>query len=373
MAGRFPKELPEAFALAAKGLNAGQIAKALGVAIWTVKHWAYRHDVDLSTERATPPLSARAIKAIELAKDGLYPAEIARQTGYTPGGVTLLLKRSGLSATKYRSLAASDRAVERAEKMASMYRQGVILEKIGQHFGVTRERVRQILADLGVTPAEGGKRRSVNQKKEARKRQLDARCLAKWGITHAERKARRQDGTLAAFTSQRNVAGGRGIPWELSFVQWLEIWTVSGKLELRGRGKGRYVMSRIKDEGGYVVGNVHIQLSTDNNRQGLAKCRSNKAPHTGVWLMYPTLSKPWMAAYGRTKLGCYATEGEAAEARAAYIEANGLTPPARGRGYYVIRGKTERYQVRVGEKYIGTFRTPDAALAARAAACQQAA
>jgi hypothetical protein len=303
-------------------------------------------------------------KIVALAQSGIYVSEISRQAGASHSVVRTVLLKNGIVPPR---CALAPKRMERDEQMVSMYRQCVSLEKIGQHFGVTRERVRQIMVKYGVTAKDGGQqRRAVGTLTGF------PRSLAKWGIPYAEKKARRQDGTIPAFVSQRNAAGGRGIVWSLTFVQWLEVWTVSGKLAQRGRGKGHYVMSRIKDEGGYVVGNVHIQLSTDNNRQGLAKCRDNKARNTGVWLMFPGSSRPWYAAYGKTKVGRYATEEEAAAARAAYVEANELRLRIRGRGYSVIRGKTDRYQVMFGRKYIGTFGTPEDALAARAVACQNA-
>jgi DNA-binding CsgD family transcriptional regulator len=369
---RLRTELPEAFALAAKGYTMAQIARELNVSYWAVNYWAQRNGVTLA--RYKHSLRPKAAQAIALAKDGHYPAEIARITGMSAGGVMLLLRREGVTPGKHTHTQPNK---DRAAKIADMFRQGVTLERIGAQFGITRERVRQILKRDGLVGEHGGQAVAVAVKKPAKESAIkaarDARCFAKWGVSYTGMKSARADGTLKAYCSQRNSASIRGIEWAISFVQWLAVWQQSGKLHLRGRGKGRYVMSRINDDGGYRVGNVHIQLSTENNREGLKKCRSHKAASAGVWRLHPNSDRPWVARFSRTFIGRYATEAEAAAARAAYIEANGLTPPVLGRGYYVIRGKTERYQVHIGEKYIGTFPTPDAALAARAAACQQAA
>jgi hypothetical protein len=205
-----------------------------------------------------------------------------------------------------------------------MYRQGLTLVKIGDHFGVTRERVRQIIRPLGVLRSDSVRSKTGALDKAAKRARMDADSLRRWGVTYAEKKEYRANGLIPSFVQQRNSAKSRGIAWTLLFSRWLAIWQESGKLELRGRGKGRYVMSRIKDEGGYVMGNVHIQLSTENNREGLAKCRNNKPANTGVLLLYPGLSKPWMACVGHAKLGQFATEGEAVAARQAHIAANGL-------------------------------------------------
>lgn len=310
------------------------------------------------------PLSPEASRALDLAKAGMPIVEIARQTGYSYCGARLILKRAGVPAGKAEKTPPAN--IERAEKIASMYRQGLPLEKVGQHFGITRERVRQILKKEGLSSKDGGQSRQVAHRRIAKIAKSDAITLARWGFSSAEMKAFRENGTLKAYTQQKSNSRSRGVRWELTFSQWIAVWRESGKLALRGRGKGRYVMSRVKDAGGYVMGNVHVQLSTDNNSQGIAKARHNKAKHTGVWLILPGTAKPWQAAAGHKKLGYFATEDEAIAARAAYLETNPIT---RGRGYTLIKGKTTtRYQVMVGKRYVGTFKTPEDALIARQAA-----
>ena len=62
----------------------------------------------------------------------------------------------------------------------------------------------------------------------------------------------------------------RGIPFLLTLEQWCDIWKQSGKWDLRGRGIGKYVMSRYGDKGPYAVGNVFIQLGENNVRDAQA-------------------------------------------------------------------------------------------------------
>lgn len=59
---------------------------------------------------------------------------------------------------------------------------------------------------------------------------------------------------------------GHKVEFKLTFVQWMRIWTKSGHLEERGRGKGKYCMSRKDDLGNYEVGNVFIQTFAQNIR-----------------------------------------------------------------------------------------------------------
>lgn len=70
------------------------------------------------------------------------------------------------------------------------------------------------------------------------------------------------------YACHKSKAKERGIPFELTFEEWWNIWQQSGKWELRGPGLHQYVMSRINDKGGYQVNNVIIQLASQNKREG---------------------------------------------------------------------------------------------------------
>lgn len=67
---------------------------------------------------------------------------------------------------------------------------------------------------------------------------------------------------------QERNALARGIPFLLSFEQWLSIWTESGKLDQRGRGADKFCMCRFGDYGPYEVGNVFIGTGRENVRAG---------------------------------------------------------------------------------------------------------
>ena len=61
---------------------------------------------------------------------------------------------------------------------------------------------------------------------------------------------------------------GMPINWQLTFDDWLKIWIESGKLYLRGKGKGKYCMSRKNDIGPYAIDNVEIVLNEINISKG---------------------------------------------------------------------------------------------------------
>lgn len=66
------------------------------------------------------------------------------------------------------------------------------------------------------------------------------------------------------YYEHKQNAKRRNIPFELSLTEWIKIWQDSGKWELRGTGKGSYVMSRMNDVGSYSIGNVYICCQEQN-------------------------------------------------------------------------------------------------------------
>lgn len=57
------------------------------------------------------------------------------------------------------------RELERAKRMAAMYRAGKTLSEIGEAYAITRERVRQIIATIGPTYGGRYKRRDQRMQK----------------------------------------------------------------------------------------------------------------------------------------------------------------------------------------------------------------
>ena len=113
-----------------------------------------------------------------------------------------------------------------------------------------------------------------------------------------------------SYNRQKASAKQRVIDFNLTFDEWLCIWTESGKLDSRGKGDGKYVMGRIGDVGPYSVGNVEIITHNKNSKDA----RKNH-PKT--------------------------TE----EIRSKQI--------GTGRGWHL--NKYGRYQVTVSRKYVGTY------------------
>lgn len=165
----------------------------------------------------------------------------------------------------------------RVMQMTALYRQGKTLHEVGEQFGVSRERVRQLLRRAGVPAVDGGvslrarqtallRAASLRDKSAARRQKIEAL----FGCSMDEIKRingmafcwtslyREKSKTPAnAFVRQKQNAGKRGIAWDLTLPQWWDVWQQSGKWDQRGRGQG-YCMARVGDSGPYAVDNVYV-------------------------------------------------------------------------------------------------------------------
>jgi transposase len=347
--------------LAAQGLTMREAAHELGVPYIRVRRAVmYYTDVQFRAEpgpgRPTKIISPYVDRLKTLAAEGKTRAEIMRVLGVCRKTLSNLERVAGVQIAHGSRHAAGSPVDARAEKMVLMYRQGLTLEKIGQAFDLSRERVRQILKKQGVTGEHGGQSKVSRSKRQALANELNASSLAKWGLPRDEMNKWRSAGLVYAYKNQRSAAKCRGISWGLNFAQWLDVWLTSGKLEQRGRGKGKYCMSRIKDSGGYEIGNVHIQPCEDNSREGLQKHANKNKAHPGVWHLYPGLERGWVAKYGKHVIGRYATQEEAIAARDGYLAEHGIRAGKRhglgkGRGWtYIKKCKSRPYLVQVAGK-----------------------
>lgn len=165
--------------------------------------------------------------------------------------------------------------VDRGHEMARLYRSGKTLQQIGDVFGVTRERVRQLIKKQGLTRNDGGAsvQAKVNAKvrKESAVARRDARSLLYYGCTHRELirlnsgvKPRVAASAAGKFRTQKNNALKRKIAWAITFPQWMAFWAESGHWSERSRNRDGYVMGRKGDTGPYAMGNVYITTLAQN-------------------------------------------------------------------------------------------------------------
>ncbi len=129
------------------------------------------------------------------------------------------------------------------------------------------------------------------------------------------------------FLHKRFVAAQRGVGWELTFQEWRDIWESSGKVALRGRGKGKYCMARNGDTGPYRADNVSIQSVEQNSFDAAKLVRAgwirNGTPPKGWVYMNALPKRPYQVVVARKYIGNYATQEEAEAAYAAEVERRG--------------------------------------------------
>lgn len=210
------------------------------------------------------------------------------------------------------------------EAFAAMYKAGKTYAEIAAIHGVSRQYIQQSLNSLGVSADQGGASLRKARKENAHQRQArllrakESRCLLKHGISLSQVEMHKESGLWAAWKQQKRGAFYRGIEWDLTFKQWLDIWQESGKLGERGLGKDLYCMARNHDIGPYAVGNVSIKTVRQNSQEAFSKTRS-EGKITGVFNLYPRTTRPWFAKYSKHTIGRFATQEEAAKARAEYM------------------------------------------------------
>lgn len=267
-----------------KGIALVEIAKQTGLTPQTVRSYGDRFGFDFGVPETAPSAKTPNASAIRLqklracAEKGMTRVEAAETVGLTYGSIHQYCRRYNLEFRRpeYPNKGPADEG--RADAMASMYRAGKTLEQIGQLYGVTRERVRQVISKChGLNADSGGARLKAKITRQSRTAQREAACLRKNGCTLLQMKELRAIGKqmiakghgayrtpIRAFECQRNNAKSRQIPWNLKLWEWWQIWQRSGKWSQRGREVGNYVMCRFGDTGAYEIGNVYIATVSHN-------------------------------------------------------------------------------------------------------------
>lgn len=220
------------------------------------------------------------VAVLACAAGELTQSETARQLGLFPSVISKYKKHYEIAFVyRGRGRRASPPS-ERAKLMRALYQEGYTLQQIGDQYGITRERVRQILTKhFGIRADGGGNHVRAVRKKEKRRQAKEAACLKKHGCTLAQFRSllavgreEQKNGkpkyrtAIYAFRQQRQSAKRRGIGWQLTLWQWWTVWQESGHWSQRGRGQG-YVMSRVGDVGPYALGNIFIQPAIHNNSE----------------------------------------------------------------------------------------------------------
>lgn len=155
-------------------------------------------------------------------------------------------------------------------EICKLFKSGETQSGIASIFGVSQERIRQILEENGLKGKDGGLRKKV----EARERKKQLRFIKKYGCTKEQfdsikgHYTEKNKSPWCAYKSQRRNAMSRGVEWNFVFWEWWQVWCESGRWNLRGRGSSRYCMCRTGDIGPYERSNVYIGTVTHNSCLG---------------------------------------------------------------------------------------------------------
>lgn len=258
MTGQLADNIAKVHELCAEGLTKVEIAGKLGICPEYVMVLARRAGVK--------PASGFAWKLDvikRLAGDGKTRPEISAETGIPLITVGNLIRRHRIPTIHARTIVNPG---EREQRMASLYKNGKTLNEIGQEYGLTRERVRQLLTKFfGMTAEDGGQHFRAEERQRRFEANRNEKALKNWGCDWDQYVTLRDmKKPTRAFGLQKRNAASRGIAWELTLWQWWQIWQQSGHWPDRGRGSGGYQMCRKGDQGPYAVDNVYIAPGITN-------------------------------------------------------------------------------------------------------------
>jgi hypothetical protein len=173
---------------------------------------------------------------------------------------------------------------ERNRVWVERFKAGEPHEAIAADYGVSRQRVQQLLRRYGLSKLDGGgyvtAKASSHAARLKKAMDRDVRTAKTFGCGYDEASRLNSgmplyQGLAVLYGRQRNHALHlRGIEWKITFPEWVEVWRASGRLDARGRKSGQYVMARVMDQGPYAVGNVYIATCSDNSRLARALDRA---------------------------------------------------------------------------------------------------
>ncbi len=137
------------------------------------------------------------------------------------------------------------------DEIIALYKSGQTLEEVADGFGVTRERIRQVLRLWGIDARSGGSSKRAEIRRLAREEAREERCMEQWGQTLTEH-ASTPDRLRRVYATARSNRHSWGDEWTLLFADWLTAW--EGHLH----ESRKYWLTRIDDNGPWSKENVHV-------------------------------------------------------------------------------------------------------------------
>ena len=155
---------------------------------------------------------------------------------------------------------------DRDRQICERYRKGETLASIGQSYGVSAERVRKIVKRFGLDKRNAGL--AIRNSRSARKEKKEPASLRVYGCTALQLDAVPMEQRHVFLQQRTNVKRAANISWDLSLIEWVDIWNQSEKWDQRGQGPAKYGLSRINLNGPYGVDNVQIATNHESAMRG---------------------------------------------------------------------------------------------------------
>lgn len=198
--------------------------------------------------------------------------------------------------------------MNREERMAFPYRNGRTHAEVGAEFGVTRERVRQILKKQGITGADGGAHLRAQVRHAAKG---PCRSELKYGLPMARIQELRRQGFTRAYLQKQKHAAAIAVPFELTLEEFVDLWERSGRWSERGRGASRYGLVMFDPKRGITPENVFVGLNKDAGTLARLRAEPHDPEMRGIHCLYPGLGKPYIVLRNSKAIGRCATIEEA--------------------------------------------------------------
>lgn len=185
------------------------------------------------------------------------PEELRRSPGRPKAGATLkssLLVSARTEAMKLRN-----------DKINQAYLEGKTTGEIGALFGISPARVAQILKKYPrpvwvVAGAKKALQARLDKRAAERVARKEARCLARYGVPLSVFHMIQVEHSdfIPPYLDKKRNAASRGAEWELSLLDWVAMWSASGKWGERGRSPGKFGLARLDSSKPYNKDNCFI-------------------------------------------------------------------------------------------------------------------
>lgn len=149
----------------------------------------------------------------------------------------------------------------RSENMKDMFLAGATMQDIGIKYGLTRERVRQILRrKYQITGIDGGESEIARRRLAAVDAKKDVYSQKRWGCSYAEYVAilHHPDKPTYFYTSDKRNWNRLYGHCDITLWQWWGLWQNSGHWSDRVAYPRRYRVSLVDPSGRCAINNVEI-------------------------------------------------------------------------------------------------------------------